>query len=418
MQIGIYGISTQTGMAFLADFLSQGHQVIGYARPTPNGESVVNAITTKKGIMLVRPINQNLEPSRFVSLKKSAVTHNLNKLINDSDLIIIPVPSHFHLEAIIQMVACGLKEKNTPIILSPSRTFATPYLWQILGSHYPVACFSTSPYSSKSIDYSTVLIKRRKRTWVISLEGTFVHTQKEYIENLFPQAAISQIPALTSLNNIGAIFHPTAYLLNYEIINEHLLRNIPFSFYIEGIARNEKIGDILESIDQIRLQIANILGLETFGLLDNPREETWRKLIQGLRALEEEHENEITVLRNIRKQFLEYINNCVLSAQHWLDITYGVERIPGENLCSAIGRTPIYQKNSYPQLRYIEEDIPTGLVPLEAIAKKLNIPHSAISQIINLYDTTFNKDARSTGRNLDDFSIDYIKSYLKNCINE
>lgn len=67
------------------------------------------------------------------------------------------------------------------------------------------------------------------------------------------------------------------------------------------------------------------------------------------------------MLRQIRREFTKYLNNCIVSAAHWLDLTYGVKRIEGESLSDTIGRTPTYQSNSVPQLRYVEEDIPTGL---------------------------------------------------------
>jgi hypothetical protein len=107
------------------------------------------------------------------------------------------------------------------------------------------------------------------------------------------------------------------------------------------------------------------------------------------------------------------VNNCVISAQHWLDLTYGVERRAGEALADAIARTPTYQKLSYPQLRYVEEDIPTGLVPLEALAKLLGLPHTAITRTIDAFNAMRGDDARPKGRNLSAFSSEYIEAYLK-----
>jgi hypothetical protein len=132
--------------------------------------------------------------------------------------------------------------------------------------------------------------------------------------------------------------------------------------------------------------------------------------------LEEEHEDEIEVLRSIRRLFMEYLNNSIISAQHWLDITYGVIRQEGECLSDTIGRTPTYQKNSVPQSRYIEEDIPTGLVPFEALAKMLNIECSIITDIINKGSKIVGKDLRKIGRNLKQFSKEYIIDYLKGII--
>lgn len=415
MTIGIYGISSQSGLAYFADFISRGYQVIGYARESKNGNESVEAINRLGGVTLERPQNSNHEESRFIALRDSAVTTDVTTLVNKADIIIIALPSIYQESAAKDMARVGsLDVKRPPIILSPSRTIASPYLWKILGEHYPIVCFSTCPYSCKRPNPTTSIIKRRKRTWVSSLEGTFTQESIRYIKQLFPQAAVTHIPALTSLNNIGSVFHCATYLLNIDEIRKAEAENRKFSFYVEGIAQRKDVGKVLEDIDQIRLQIANKLGMSVFGLKSAPREDIWRKLTNGLRALEAEHEDDIEILRKIRRTFTEYLNNSVLSAQHWLDITYGVVRIEGESLSDAISRTPTYQSNSVPQLRYIEEDIPTGLVPIESLAKYLDIDCSVITETIDLYIKLFDKDIRKVGRNLDGFNMDDIITYLKN----
>lgn len=411
--IGIHGLASQSGRAFFADYASKNYKVIGYNRLSDHGVAVINEINKQGGIYLERPLNTNNEISHFVPLNNSKVTNDISVLVSESDLIIIALPSIFQIDAVKEMAMAGLKEKNTAIILAPSRTIASPYIWQIMGDEYPVACFSTCPYSCKAPALGTSLIKRRKRTWAISLEGQFTEKQKDILRELFPQAAISKVPALTSLNNIGAVFHCATYLLNYENIKRSEQSGEIFSFYMDGIASRPEVGEVLESIDQVRLQIADKLGLSTFGLKENPREDIWRKLTNGLRALEEEHEGEIDILRKLRRLFSEYLSTSIISAQHWLDITYGVNRIEGESLSHAIGRTPTYQKNSVPQERYMTEDIPTGLVPFEALAKMLDINSAPITSIIDEYECRFDPNVRVKGRNLNDFSKEQILKYLK-----
>ncbi len=413
MVIGIYGIASQSGRAFLADYLSQGYRVIGYNRPSVHGNLVIDSIRKGNGLYLERPENTNKEVSKFLTLGDSCVTTDLEYMILNSDIVIIALPSIYQEEAVQNMCDAGIWKKRTPIVLSPSRSVATPYLWRIVGERYPIVCFSTCPYSCKAPKPDVAYIKRRKRTWIASLEGDFNLVQIEFVKRLFPQAALSTVPALTSLNNIGAVFHCATYLLNYDEIEKRKNNGEVFSFYIDGIASRPEVGHVLEEIDQVRLHIAAALGIDVFGLEENPREDVWRKLTNGLRALEAEHDNEIEILRNIRKQFLEYLNNSVLSAQHWLDITYGVVRIEGESLSQAIGRTPTYQKNSVPQLRYIEEDIPTGLVAFEALAKMLGVDCQIVTDMIDLYDSIRQDNIRKKGRNLLDFTKDYILNYLR-----
>lgn len=412
MVVGIYGISSQSGRAYLADYIARGYEVIGYTRSSIHGVEIVDAINAHSGLYLERPDNTNKEVSRFIDLGHSCVTNDLDCLIARSDIIIVALPSIYHEEAVKSMCEKGIWRRRIPLVLSPSRSIASPYLWNIIGARYPIVCFSTCPYSCKTPRVDVAYIKRRKRTWMISLEGDFNLSQIEMVKELFPQGALSKTPALTSLNNIGAVFHCATYLLNFEEIQRSKKEQKIFSFYMDGIANRPEVGNILEEIDQVRLQIAHVLGIEVFGLKNEPREDIWRKLTNGLRALEAEHENELGVLRTIRKQFLEYLNNCVVSAQHWLDITYGVVRMEGESLSDAIRRTPTYQKNSVPQLRYMEEDIPTGLVPFEALAIMLGIECSVVSDMINRYDSLTGGNVREKGRNLKDFPKEYLEKYL------
>lgn len=414
MVIGIYGISSQSGRAFLADYLKQGYQVIGYTRPTAHGNEVLDAIHKAGGLYLERPENSNKEISQFVPFTEgSSVTADLDYMVSEADIIIVPLPSTAHIDAVKAMNEVGLWRRRIPIVLSPSRSMASPYLWRELGERYPIICLSTCPYSCKAPKPNVSLIKRRKRTYIASLEGDVTKRHIDMIRELFPQGAITTIPALASLNNIGGVFHCATYMLNIDEIERRRDVGEIFSFYMDGIAARPEVGSVLEQIDQIRLRIAQKLGVKTFGLKDNPREDIWRKLTNGLRALEEESADDIEILRRIRKEFTEYLDNCVVSAQHWLDITYGVERIEGETLSESIGRTPTYQKNSVPQMRYVTEDIPTGLVVFEALAKMLDIECGIITEIIDLYNDRFDTDARKIGRNLKDFDDKYIVEYLQ-----
>lgn len=414
MKIGIFGLSSQSGRAFFADYLSKGFDVWGYARNSENGNKVLEAIHNIGGIYLERPENTNHETSKFIPLtKKSCVTSDLQFFVKNVDIVIITLPSVFHEESVQAMYDAGLWKRRIPIVLSPSRSLASPYLWKILGEGYPIACLSTCPYSCKAPKPDVSLIKRRKRTYIASMEGDFNKTDVDMIRKLFPQAALTTMPALTSLNNIGAVFHCATYLLNIEEIERKKESGELFSFYMDGIAARPEVGAVLDEIDQTRLHIAEKLGIRTFGLKENPREDIWRKLTNALRALEEESADDIDILRRIRKEFTEFLDRCVISAPHWLDITYGVVRDEKETISEAIGRTPTYQSNSVPQLRYITEDIPTGLVVFEALAKMLGVDCEKCTEMIDLYNKIYGGDIRGNGRNLKEFDKDFIVAYLK-----
>ena len=412
MKIGIYGSSTQTGKAFLVDFITEGYDVYGYARETEHGSDFINEVQYKKGIILERFEEIKGVESHFIQLEGSKVGHDIQQLVEHSSIIVIAHPSQYILETVKDLKEAGIVRKRIPIILGCSRTIATPYVWKILGEGYPVVCFSTSPYSAKSPSAGTVFIKRRKRNWMASLEGKFRTEDIDMIKSIFPQVLFNRVPATTSLGNIGAVFHVAPYILNYDEILESREKETVYSFYMEGIAKKTGVGRCMEAIDQTRLHIAYYLGLSVFGCSISPREQEWKEMMNCMRLSEIKYRDDIEKLRVLRQRHLQDISESIVSAQHWLDFTYGVTRIQGESLSSAIGRTPTYQKMSVPQTRYVNEDIPTGLVPLEALAKRFGVDHDAITYILDLYDKRFNKDSRVEGRNLNGFDTEYLTNYL------
>ena len=415
---GIYGVSTQSGRAFFADFLSKGLQSYGYARATEHGRAAVSCFNARGGIYLERPPNNIGEESRFIPLGMSSVGHSLNELLTRSDFIFLSHPSQHLEESVSLLKEAGLMQRQIPLVLTPPRTLAAPYLWRIVGENYPLICFSTSPYSAKALE-NGVYIKRRKRSWMVSLEGEVSEEQREQISEIFPQVLFNRVPATTSLGNIGAVFHPGGYLLNYDDIEKRQRQGEPYSFYMEGIAARPEVGELLEEIDQIRLRIAYKLNMPVFGLYGNDREEEWQAMMARLRLAESRTEKrDIQTLRKMRHECLSTIHNAIVSAQHWLDYSYGVARIPGESLANAVSRTPTYQKRSVPQRRYLDEDIPTGLVPLEALAKRFDIDCTAISRILDLYGEKEGKEPRASGRNLQPFTTEYLIRYLKGCPDE
>src|SRR5262249_27262101 len=152
---------------------------------------------------------------------------------------------------------------------------------------------------------------------------------------LFPQIVFSRTPAPTSLGNVGAVFHPAAYLLNLPAIREAEKAGRVFSFYQEGIAKNPAVGPLIEEVDQIRLQIAAALGCPVFGLRGQHREEEWRQITRRVRELEASPSADPREHGRRRAALLAPIHDAVVSGQHWLAYTYGVERVPGESLPAA-----------------------------------------------------------------------------------
>ena len=414
MNIGVHAASSQSGRAYLSDLKKQGHDVYGYCRESSHGKEFVETIYKQGGIYLNRPsenINKELS-STFIPLSSSEVGHSFEKLFDKSDVIILAEPSIFFTESVIAMKVAGICNKRIPLILSPSRTFTVPKIWEVLGEGYPVICFSTCAYSCKAPEPGVSFIKRRKRSWIASVEGDVEGEIIDELKRAFPQCVWTNVPAATSLGNIGSVFHPGAYLLNYEDIKLKEKNKEIFSFYMEGIAAKPEVGEVLEKIDNIRLNIAKNVGVKTF-IPGCPEDELeWRELMKELRTHEAMAKDDIEALREIRSHYLSKIANCVVGAQFWLDYTYGVARIENEPLHLAIQRTPTYQKNSVPQVRYIDEDMPTGLLPLYEMAKRFEIDTSVCEELIEKY-CSIKGISREDLPSWSEYSTEYIIKYLQ-----
>lgn len=413
MNLGVYVSSSQSGRAYLADLSLNGHSVYGYCRNSKHGKNFVETIYRQGGLKLLRPKdNKNQEKAEtFIAMDEQHVGTSLDRLILNSEVIILAEPSIYFEESARELKKAGICKKKIPLILSPARTFQIPKLWNILGEGYPIIGFSTCAYSCKSPSDGSSYIKRRKRSWIASVEGNVSMDVQEKLKKVFPQCMWTSIPAVTSLGNIGSVFHPATYLLNYEEIKLAAEQKREFSFYMEGIARRPEVGEVLEQIDSIRLEIAKQIGIKTLKPGCKEDELEWEYMLNNLHQSEKQNENSLAKLREIRSSHLSKIANMVVGSQFWLDYTYGVTRKINEPLYKTIERTPTYQKMSVAQGRYIEEDIPTGLTLLYEIGKRYAINVDIIEGLLYKYCTLMGLDFSDLSQ-LNEYSTEYITQYL------
>jgi opine dehydrogenase len=156
----------------------------------------------------------------------------------------------------------------------------------------------------------------------------------------------------TSIGNVGMVLHCAPLLLNTGWTESE--KNI-YKYYYDGITPT--IGKLIEKIDDERVAVSDALG------------------------------------------------DKVESTKDWFIRTYHVS---GNNLFECIQNNEAYKTIDAPgslKHRYIFEDVPCGLVPLEAIGLKLGLDMSCTTLIIDLASKLLNVDFRATGRNLGDLDI-------------
>jgi len=284
------------------------------------------------------------------AVKVSHVTTDPREAVADADLIMIVTPASYHAD-VARSIGMHIKE-NTIVVLNPGRTGGAMEFVSVLKSlgrkqdivmaeaqTLLFACRKTSPVS--------VEIKGIKKSVpVAALPSTQTGQVVEMLNALFPQFVAAENVLETSLNNIGAIFHPAPTLLNAARIECGQI----FQYYLEGITPS--VAAVLEEIDKERVAIAKAFDVKA------------------------------------------------QSALLWLTVAYGIE---ASCLYEAIQKNGSYKGINAPssiRVRYVTEDVPTGLVPLVGFAKIANVPVPAIRAIVQLANGMMGADYAKSGRTL------------------
>lgn len=283
------------------------------------------------------------------------VTDNLAEAIENSDVILITTPANSHKE-LAEQIARIIK-KEALVVLNPGRTFGALEFRDVYSQFNKVhkqiiAETQTIIFTCRKTREDAVNIIALKPEVLIS---TFNPEENSAIIGKLPECMQKQlIPAQsmiqTSIGNVGMVLHCAPLLLNTGWTEN---TNKLYKYYYDGITPS--IERIMEKIDKERVMVSKKLGFE------------------------------------------------VESTQAWLRRTYRVE---GNNIYECIQNNSAYKQIDAPlslNHRYIFEDIPCGLVPLEAIGKRLGLEMTTTSLIIDLAQSLLDVDFRSIGRSADYF---------------
>lgn len=161
---------------------------------------------------------------------------------------------------------------------------------------------------------------------------------------------------VTSLRNLNPIVHAPVTILNAGRIAADKRR---WRYYWEGVT--EAVGNMVQGVDEERLAVANSLGM---------------------------------ALPSMQSTLLKW---------------YGKQGAEGDTLAAILSTNPAYEVAWAPSTlehRFLTEDIPFGLVPLEAMASALNVQTPLISAHITLANRLLDRDFRTTGRHLARLGLD------------
>ena len=323
------------GLAMAAHFKLDDNNVFLWNRTKENIESLIKNRDIKvKGI-----INDT------VTLDK--VSSNIEDVLSKNIFIATPASAH---SALAKLLA-PLVDSDTIIVLNPGRTlgcidFKKELIKNGCKNLPMIAETQTIIYTCRKNSDNEVQIYTFKNEVEIS---SFNKVELDIIYDRLPDCFkkyLLKVDSMinTSIGNVGMILHPLTTLLNISKIES----DNEFKFYYEGITPS--ISTLLEELDSERLLIAEKLGVS------------------------------------------------ISSTMKWMQDTYKIE---GDNLYNTV-RNNMYYKDIYGpssiNTRYIDEDVPFGLVTLEAIGKLVDVSIPMTSLVIDLANKVMNKDYRIIGR--------------------
>ena len=303
------------GKAMAAHLALMGFPVTLYNRTPEN----VAAIKMRGGIELK---SYEGGPHGFGHLV--LVTSDMGEALEQAEVIMAVVPATAHAD-IAKAAAPHLRDGQI-VVLNPGRTGGVLEFVRVLSDNgcqadVTVAEAETLIYASRSEGPAQARIFRIKDAVpVAALPATRTPRVLEALSTAFPLFIDGTSVLHTSLNNMGAIFHPALTILNAGRIES---TSGEFQFYIDGVTPS--VARILDALDRERVTVAVALG------------------IRARTGIE------------------------------WLRMAYDAK---GANLHEAIHNQPGYRGIKAPPTlnhRYITEDVPMSLVPIAALGRQYGV---------------------------------------------
>lgn len=279
-------------------------------------------------------------------------TSDIRDAVRNVDVIMIVTPASAHAD-LARLLTPVLRDRQI-VLLNPGRTGGALEFSHILKKARPKADVlvgeaQTLVYVSRHLEPTKAHIFQIKNEIpVAALPAYRTAELLDAIRCAFPQFVAGGNVLQTSLDNIGAVFHPAVTLLNAARIES---THGDFEYYLEGITPS--VARVLERLDQERMKVAGALGIRSH------------------------------------------------SAKDWIYQAYAAA---GGSLYEAIQATPGYNGVRAPALlnhRYIFEDVPMSLVPIASLGDHLGVEVPTIKAIIHIATLMTGQDYWKSGRTVE-----------------
>ena len=299
------------------------------------------------------------------------ITTDISSAVQGADLIMVTTVANAH-RAVAKSIA-PLIEENQIIILNPGRTCGALVFKQTLtecgcNTRYFLSEAQTLVYACRVIENGHVnIIGIKDEVLLAGLPASDTDYILDKVKTIYPCFEKANNVLQTSLENIGAMFHPSVLLFNAATIE----RNDVFWFYRD---MTEQVAEFIEKFDSERLAVGKAYGINLLGVKD------------------------------------------------WIKFAY--KDTIGETLCERMRNNPAYRDIKSPSTiftRQLTEDIPTGVLPIMELGKAAGVATPLLESMITICEALLNMDLHTNGRSLKNLGLDKmskeeILNYVKNGI--
>lgn len=288
--------------------------------------------------------------------KIGCITSDIKAAVRGAGIIMITTVANAH-RAVAKSLAPYVEEGQV-IILNPGRTCGALVFKQTLSEcgcekRYYLGEAQTLVYACRVVENGRVNIIGIKDEVLLSgLPAADTDYILGKIKPIFPSFIKCDNVLRTSLENIGAIFHPCVLLFNAATIE----RNEVFWFYRD---MTEQVAEFIEKFDAERLAVGKAYGID------------------------------------------------LLCVKDWIKFAY--KDTEGETLCDRMRNNPAYHDIKSPSTiftRQLTEDVPTGVLPIMQLGKAAGVETPLLESMIHICEALLNMDLHSQGRSLKNLGLE------------
>ena len=283
------------------------------------------------------------------------ISSDLSEVVRGTELIMVVTTANAHKPLAEQLAS--ILEDNQVIVLNPGRTCGALEFYQALVENgckkrIYIAEAQTLVYACRLMKNGKVnIIGVKDEVLLAAFPSSDTDYVLEKVTPLYPCFKPAKNVLRTSLENIGAIFHPCVLLFNAATIE----RKHDFYFYRD---MTPQIAEFIERFDAERLAVGKAYGIDLLGVSD------------------------------------------------WISFAYqGTE---GNTLCEKMKNNPAYYDIKSPSsiyTRQLMEDIPTGVLPIMALGKAAGLKMSLFESMIDICSALLGMDFKSSGRTLESLGL-------------